>query len=73
MPNTTLLPTNKASAATGLSIRTLHRWINAGIVEEGVHFHRGLHPKSPHRWDVAAVEQRIQKLRKLPSREGLVA
>lgn len=73
MPKGMLLPTGKAALQTGISKRTLTRWIELGWVEEGEHFFRGPHPRSPHRWDVTALEQRISKLRNELQAQGSVA
>jgi len=57
----------------GVSRRTLHRWINEGILEEEHHFWRGLTSKSPLRWNVKSVEARIQSFRQLPSKPEVKA
>ena len=59
MTDRRLLSTGRAIDALGLSRRTLHRWISNGIAKEGTHFFRGLYQRSPHRWDVEALEQLI--------------
>ena len=63
MPKGILIPTGRAAELTGISKRTLHRYISQGLLHEDVHFFRGAFPKSPHRWDIAALEERIKKLR----------
>ena len=73
MPKTTAptvewLPTGRALAQRGIGRRTLHRWIGAGHLVAGEHFRRGLTPRSPLRWNIPAVEARIEHLRSLPDR-----
>lgn len=68
-----LVPTGVASRRTGISRTTLHRWIKAGLLEEGAHFMPGPFPTSPKRWDVPALEQRITQLRTLPTNPATVA
>jgi predicted DNA-binding transcriptional regulator AlpA len=60
--------TGRAIEASGLSRRTLWRWINEGILVEGTHYRHGLTGKSPMRWNPKAIEARIQSFRQLPSR-----
>lgn len=62
------LPTGKATAAIGLSRNTLHRWKRHDLLQEGVHYRRGLTPRSPIRWNPEAIEQAITDRRKLPDR-----
>ena len=62
------LPTGQALAALGLSRNTLHRWKRLDLLKEGIHYRRGLTPRSPIRWNPAAIEQAIADRRKLPAR-----
>ena len=61
-----LVPTPEAVRLTGLSRSTLCRWVAQGLFEEGTHYRNGLTARSPRRWNVLAVERRIEQLRKLP-------
>ena len=61
-----LVKTSKACEMIGVSRRTLHRWINEGILEEEHHFWRGLTRRSPLRWNVKSIETRIRAFRSLP-------
>jgi len=62
------LPTGRALSAIGLSRTTLHRWRAEGLLVEGRHYRRGLTPRSPIRWNTAAIEQAIAERRDLPER-----
>ena len=59
MTDRKLLSTGRLVDALGVSKRTLHRWIQSGIAKEGTHYLRGMYPRSPHRWDINAMEQLI--------------
>lgn len=61
--NVAWLPTKKAVNVLGVCRRTLHRWIEAGHLLIGEHYLKGLTPRSPHRWNVRAIEARIIQLR----------
>ncbi|MCP9808369.1 hypothetical protein KBY58_02845 [Cyanobium sp. HWJ4-Hawea] len=65
-PHREFVPTGQAIVVLGVSSSTLCRWVKQGLFEEGVHFRNGLTTKSPRRWDLHAVEQRIAQLRQLP-------
>ena len=60
------VPTGQAINALGISRSTLHRWVGLGLLEAGSHYRNGLTAKSPRRWNVQAMEARIEQLRKLP-------
>ena len=62
------LPTGRALVAIGLSRTTLHRWKREGVLEEGLHYRRGLTPRSPIRWNTVAIELAISAMRELPGR-----
>ena len=46
----------------------MHRWKREGILEEGLHYRRGLTPRSPIRWNTVAIELAITAMRDLPDR-----
>ena len=60
------VPTGQAINALGISRSTLHRWVGLGLLEAGSHYRNGLTARSPRRWNVQAMEARIEQLRKLP-------
>jgi len=60
------VPTGRAVALSGLSSSTLARWVAPGLLEQGREYRNGLTPTSPRRWNLAALESRIEQLRKLP-------
>jgi hypothetical protein len=60
------VPTGRAVALSGISSSTLARWVAQGLLEQGREFRNGLTPTSPRRWNLAALEARIEQLRKLP-------
>ncbi len=60
------VPTGRACAASGLSSSTLHRWVAQGLLEQGREYRNGLTRTSPRRWNLAALERRIEHLRSLP-------
>lgn len=68
-----LLPTGEACRRLGISRSTLHRWVQLGYLEAGTHYRDGAFPRSPRRWDVQALEQRIPQLRTLPRNPATVA
>ena len=57
------MPTGRAKLALGVSARTLHRWIDIGLAKEGEHFLRGMTTRSPHRWDIDAMERLMAEYR----------
>ena len=63
-----MVPTGVASARLGISRSTLSRWVAQGLFQAGTHYRDGLTDRSPRRWDLEAVEARIEQLRTLPSR-----
>lgn len=67
-PSGVWLATGRALDATGLSRTTLHRWKTDGLLVEGLHYRRGLHPRSPVRWNPVAIEQTIAEMRAVPDR-----
>ena len=60
------VPTGQAINALGLSRSTLHRWVALGLLQDGSHYRNGLTARSPRRWNVQAMEDRLDQLRKLP-------
>ncbi|MCP9912587.1 hypothetical protein KBZ07_04055 [Cyanobium sp. BA20m-14] len=60
------MPTGRAVAICGISSSTLQRWVAQGLLEHGREYLNGLTPTSPRRWNLAALEARIEQLRKLP-------
>ncbi len=63
-----LVPTSEVIKATGLSRSTLHRWCINGWLEQGREWEPGVFPRSPRRWDLKALEARIEFLRINPPR-----
>lgn len=62
------MPSGVASKRLGISRSTLSRWVAQGLLEAGTHYRDGLTDRSPRRWDLEAVEARIEQLRTLPAR-----
>lgn len=60
------VPTGQAVSALGISRSTLHRWVGLGLLVDGAHYRNGLTARSPRRWNLCALEARIEQLRKLP-------
>ncbi len=60
------VPTGRAVALSGISSSTLQRWVAQGLLEAGREYRNGLTPTSPRRWNLPALEARIEQLRKLP-------
>ncbi|MEB3361745.1 MAG: hypothetical protein VKI42_06425, partial [Synechococcaceae cyanobacterium] len=50
-----------------LSRSTLHRWAAEGLVAEGREYRNGLTLRSPRRWNIQRLEERIKLLRTLPA------
>ncbi len=61
------IPTGRAVAICGISSSTLHRWVAQGLLEHGREYRNGLTPTSPRRWNLVALEHRIEQLRMLPA------
>lgn len=64
------LPSGKAAEFLGISKTSLRRYAAMGVLAEGTHYLRGLTERSPWRWEVTAVSERIMELTTLPVRSA---
>ena len=62
------LPSAKAAEALGISKVTLRRWAEFGLLAEGQHYRKGLHPTSPWVWEVTSIVKVVEEQRRLLSR-----